>query len=72
MDDAKTACQRAFLAVAAMDDGVTISNVLLARWLRNFNEVPIDGLMLSGGGVDENGSPWVTLVSEDHFEGRTA
>jgi hypothetical protein len=52
----------AFLAVAAMDDGKTISNVLLARWLRDHNEVAIDGLMLSGGGVDEAGSPWWTLV----------
>src|SRR5262249_12694363 len=52
----------AFLAVAAMDDGITISNVLLARWLREYNEVPTGGLMLSGGGVDEKGSPWWTLV----------
>jgi hypothetical protein len=55
----------AFLAVAAMDDGKTISNVLLARWLRDFNEVPVDGLMLSGGGVDESGSPWWTLIPAD-------
>src|SRR5262245_27995211 len=54
----------ALLAVAAMDDGKTVSNVLLARWLRNHNEVPIDGLMLSGSGVDENGSPLWTLVFE--------
>ena len=52
----------ALLAVAPMDDGTTISNVLLARWLRNHNEVPVEGLMLSGGGVDESGSPWWTLV----------
>jgi len=52
----------AFLAVAAMDDGKTISNVLLARWLRDHNDVAIDGMMLSGGGVDEAGSPWWTLV----------
>jgi hypothetical protein len=52
----------ALLAVAPMDDGQTISNVLLARWLRNHNEVPVDGLMLSGGGVDDTGSPWWTLV----------
>jgi hypothetical protein len=56
------ALNAAFLAVAVMDDGTTISNVLLARWLRDFNEVPVDGLMLSGGGVDEAGSPWWTLI----------
>jgi hypothetical protein len=53
----------ALLAVAAMDDGKAISNVLLTRWLREFNEVPVDGFMLSGGGVDATGSPWWTLVS---------
>jgi hypothetical protein len=58
----------AFLAVAPMDDGKTISNVLLARWLRDFNEVPIDGLMLSGGGVDEAGSPWWMLVPANQKE----
>src|SRR5262245_2914494 len=58
------ALRAALLAVAAMDDGQTISNVRLARWLRDHNEVPIDGLMLSSGGVDENGSPWWTLVTE--------
>jgi hypothetical protein len=46
----------ALLDVAAMDDGQTISNVRLARWLRNFDEVPVGGLQLSGGGV-EDGSP---------------
>src|SRR5262249_35838787 len=51
----------ALLAVAPMDDGQTLSNVRLARWLRNFNEVLIDHLMLQGGGVDENGSPQWTL-----------
>jgi AAA domain len=58
----------AFLAVAAMDDGKTISNVLLARWLVDFNEVPVDGFMLSGGGVDDAGSPWWTLVSANQRE----
>jgi hypothetical protein len=43
----------AFLAVAAMNDGKTVSNILLARWLRNHNEVPIDGFMLSGDGPDK-------------------
>jgi hypothetical protein len=50
------------VAVAPMDDGKTISNVLLARWLRDCNEVPVDGLMLRGRGVNETGSPWWTLV----------
>jgi hypothetical protein len=59
------ALNAAFLAVAAMDDGTTISNVLLARWLRNHNEVPVDGYMLLGGGTDEAGSPWWTLVPAD-------
>jgi hypothetical protein len=44
------------------DAGSGISNVLLARWLRDVNEVAVDGLMLSGGGVDEAGSPYWTLV----------
>jgi hypothetical protein len=52
----------ALLAVAAMDDGLTISNVRLARWLRSLNEVPVDHLMLSGGGVDATGSPVWTLA----------
>ena len=52
----------AFIAVAAQD-GKTISNVLLTRWLRDFNEVPVDGFMLSGGGVDAAGSPWWALVA---------
>jgi putative DNA primase/helicase len=54
----------ALLTVASMDDAAeTISNVKLARFLRSFNEVVVGGLMLSGGGVDGNGSPWWTLVS---------
>jgi hypothetical protein len=53
----------ALLAVAAMEDGKTISNVLLARWLRDFNEVPVDGFMLSGGGVDVTGSPLWAVVA---------
>jgi hypothetical protein len=51
----------AFLAVASMDDGKTISNVLLARWLRDHNNVPIDGLMLSG----DSQNKW-TLVEDKH------
>jgi RecA-family ATPase len=54
----------ALLAVAAMDDGVTISNVRLARWLRSLNEVAVDHLMLSGGGVDATGSPLWTLTAD--------
>jgi hypothetical protein len=53
----------AFLAVAATEDGETISNLLLASWLHAHNEVLVDGLMLSDGGVDEAGSPLWTLVS---------
>jgi len=53
----------ALVTVAPMDDGQTISNVRLARWLRNFNEVPVGGLQLSGGGVDKTGSPLWTLQS---------
>jgi hypothetical protein len=53
----------ALLAVAAMEDGKAISNVLLARWLRDHNEVPVDGFMLAGGGVDGAGSPWWALVA---------
>jgi hypothetical protein len=52
----------AFLAVAATEDGETISNLLLASCLHAHNEVPVDGLMLSDGGVDEAGSPLWTLV----------
>jgi len=43
----------AFLAVAAMDDGKTISNSLLTQWLQNYNEVPTNGLMLSSNGNDK-------------------
>jgi hypothetical protein len=53
----------ALLAVAAMEDGKTISNVSLARWLRAHNEVPVGGFMLTGGGVDAAGSPWWALVA---------
>jgi hypothetical protein len=53
----------ALLAVAAMADSKTISNVSLAHWLRKHNEVPVDDLMLSGGG--ETGSPWWTLVAAE-------
>jgi len=53
----------ALLAVAPMDDGRTISNVRLARWLRDFNEVVVNGLMLRGGGIDGgSGSPLWSLV----------
>jgi hypothetical protein len=54
--------EAALVAVAPFDDRPGISNVRLARWLRDFNEVPVDGLMLRGGGVDEKGSPLWTLV----------
>src|SRR5262249_57417828 len=42
----------AVLDVAAMDDGQTISNVRLARWLRSFKEVPVGGLQRSGAGAE--------------------
>ena len=51
----------ALLAVAPLDGG-SISNVQLARWLRGINEVVVDGLMLQGGGVDDKGDPYWTLV----------
>ena len=54
----------ALLAVAAMDDGVTISNVRLARWLRSLNEVVVDHLMLNGSGVDATGSLMWTLTAD--------
>src|SRR5262249_22867766 len=37
----------ALLAVAAMDDGTTISNTLLTQWLQKHHRVPANGLMLS-------------------------
>ena len=51
----------ALLAVAAMDDGSTVSNVLLARWLRSVNEYPVDGLFLQYEGVNSAGSQLWTL-----------
>jgi len=54
----------ALVAVAPMDDGQTISNVRLARWLRDFEEVAAGGLRLSGGGT-EAGSPLWTLQACD-------
>jgi RecA-family ATPase len=48
----------AFLAVAAMDDGQTISNVRLKRWLDSHNEVPLHGLMLSNS---NDGDLWTLL-----------
>src|SRR5262245_47683900 len=46
-----------------MDDGKTISNIRLARWLRSLNEVAMERLLLSGGGVNENGPPlWTSLA----------
>jgi len=54
----------ALAAVAPMDDGQTISNVRLARWLHEFNGVPVNGLKLSGGGI-EAGSPLWTLQTCD-------
>ena len=54
----------ALVAVAPMDDRQRISNVQLARWLRDFNEVPVGGLQLTGGGI-ENGSPLWTLQACD-------
>jgi len=53
----------ALVVVAPTDGAETISNVRLERWLRDYNEVPINGLQLSGGGVDETGSPLWTLQS---------
>jgi hypothetical protein len=47
-----------------------VSEVELFRWLGDFNEVPVDGLMLSGGGMDESASPWWTLIPADQ-KGRT-
>jgi hypothetical protein len=56
----------ALVAVAPMDDRQRISNVQLARWLRDFNEVPVGGLQLSGGGI-ENGSPlWILQTCDGH------
>ena len=55
----------ALLAVAPMDDVTAISNVRLARWLRDYNEVAVGGLCLSGGGVDGNGSPLWTLLNTE-------
>ena len=56
----------ALVAVAPMDDRQRISNVQLACWLRDFNEVPVGGLQLSGGGI-ENGSPlWTLQVCDGH------
>jgi putative DNA primase/helicase len=54
----------AFLAVAAKDDGQSISNILLARWLRDHDADPVGGLCLSYGGVDEAGRPLWTLYCE--------
>jgi hypothetical protein len=55
----------ALLAVAPMDDGTMISNVRLARWLRDYNEVAVGGLCLSDGGVESNGSPFWTLLNAE-------
>jgi len=53
----------ALLTVAPLDDGRGVSNVRLARWLRDFNEVAVDGLMLRYGGIDGcSGSPLWSLV----------
>jgi hypothetical protein len=57
----------ALVAVAAMDDGQTVSNVRLDRWLRSVNEVEVNQLILRGGGVDDGSVKWtLTLPVEPH------
>jgi len=48
----------ALLAVAAMDDGTTISNTLLTQWLQKHHRLPANGLMLSS----DDGNEW-TLIA---------
>jgi hypothetical protein len=51
--------QRATLAVAAHDgDRTVVSNVKLGRWLRDVNEVAIDGLLLRHVGSDRGDQLW--------------
>jgi RecA-family ATPase len=47
----------AFLAVAAKDDGTTISITLLTRWLQKHHRLPTNGLMLSSN----DGNEWTLL-----------
>jgi hypothetical protein len=51
--------QRALLAVAAHDgDRTVVSNVKLGRWLRDVNEVAVDGLLLRHVGSDRGDQLW--------------
>jgi hypothetical protein len=63
----------ALLVVAAMDDGLTVSNIRLARWLRKFNEVSVGHLLLRYGGVNSRCSQlWTLLADEQGGLSRTA
>jgi RecA-family ATPase len=53
----------AFLAVAAMDDGTTINNAVLTRWLQKHHRNPAAGLMLSS----DDGTNWTLLPAPTPF-----
>jgi hypothetical protein len=59
----------ALVAVAAMDDGQTVSNVRLDRWLRSVNEVEVNQLMLRGSGVDDGSVKWTLTLRVEPDKG---